>query len=67
MTITATCGHQIPDNSEKYSVTIKGYNKEMRRCLDHITACLNCQKKYTYWGDILDTEAEEQAWVRYDD
>jgi len=66
MTITATCGHQIPDNGSKYSVTRKGYTKRGKRCLIHEVVCDECHILYRAWGDILDNEAEEQAWVNYE-
>jgi hypothetical protein len=62
MTITATCGHEIPDNDEKYSVTRKGYTRENERCLFHDVVCTRCYWMYFIADDILD-EAEEQAWL----
>lgn len=83
MTITATCGHRIPDNSEEFSITRKGYTREDKRCLVHEMVCLKCksmrrlygdiletyeeQSAWLYSGDILDTEAEEQAWLGYEE
>ena len=63
MTIIATCGHEIPDNDAKYSITRKGYTRENKRCLIHEVVCDNCHFLYRTWGDILDTEEEEQAWL----
>ena len=61
MTIIATCGHEIPDNSAKYSVMCKRYNRRAIRVISHEMICLDCQGRYS--GDILDTEEEEQAWL----
>jgi hypothetical protein len=61
MTIIATCGHEIPDNDEKYSVMCKRYNRRAIRVVSSEMICLECQKRYS--GDLLDTEAEEQAWL----
>ena len=67
MTITATCGHRIPDHDDKYSITRKGYNRKGERCLFHDVVCMKCKRFYLRWDDILYTEAEEQAWVRYEE
>ena len=67
MTITATCGHRIPDNDEKYSVTCKGWTRTGDRCLSYRVVCLDCQEIYRKGNWVLDNEAEEQAWVNYDD
>ena len=67
MTITASCGHRIPDNSEKYSVAWKSHDLKDNRVINHGMVCMECQEEYRQWGIILDTEAEEQAWVNYDD
>ena len=61
MTIIATCGHEIPDNSDVYSVIIKDYTRECRQCISSVMFCLLCQE--LYHDDILDTEEEEQAWL----
>ncbi len=65
MTITATCGHQIPDNSNTYYVTRKGYTERGYRALWHEMVCLHCQRLMA--DDILHTEEERQAWVNYED
>ena len=65
MTITATCGHRIPDNSDDYFVKRKGYSRNGFRVVSQEMACMKCQIQYRAWGDILDTEADEQAWVNY--
>ena len=67
MTITATCGHRIPDNSEEHFIKRKGYNREGRRCISHEVVCLRCKWTYHHQGDLLTNEAEEQAWVRYEE
>ncbi len=66
MTITATCGHRIPDNSDEYFVTRKGYGPTGNRAVISGMYCKGCKAQYRAWGDILDTEEEEQAWVNYD-
>ena len=67
MTITATCGHPIPEIDEKYSVTCKERTREGERCLSFEVVCLDCQKLYRKWGQILDTEAVQQAWLHGED
>ena len=66
MTITATCGHRIPDNSDEYSVTCKDFTREGERCVTIRMLCLKCKRILMQWDDILNTEAEEQAWVNYE-
>jgi hypothetical protein len=61
MTIIATCGHEIPDNSDVYSVILKDYTRECRPCISSVMFCLLCQE--LYYDDILDNEEEEQAWL----
>ena len=67
MTIIATCGHEIPDNSELFSATYKDYTREGERCLTTGMLCLKCKSLMMQWGDILDTEEEEQAWLHSGD
>ena len=63
MTITATCGHETAFGR---NIIIKGYTREGKRCLSSIVVCQECYSTHCEWDDILDTEAEEQAWVNYD-
>ena len=68
MIITATCGPRIPDSERLYTITKKGYTPDDgKRCLIHEVVCYECLSQYRAWGDILDNEAEEQAWVRYEE
>ena len=64
MTITATCGHKTP---AVHGIVVKGYTREGKRCLDSIVVCQECYFMYRAASDILDNEAEEQAWVRYEE
>ena len=63
MTIIATCGHEIPEVDDQYSITCKERTREGERCLSYEVVCLKCQKLFREWDLILDTEAEEQAWL----
>ena len=64
MTITATCGHKTP---AAHGIVVKGYTREGKRCLDSIVVCEECFFEYRARSDILYDEAEEQAWVRYEE
>ena len=54
--ITATCGHEIPEIDDKYSITRKGLTKEGEPTVFFDVACLECQKQYKEWGEILEGE-----------
>ena len=62
--ITATCGHEIPEISDKYCVTRKRYTRDNLRSVSFEVACLECQRRYLKWGEILKDEKEEMAWLR---
>jgi len=66
MTITATCGHPIPDSSPRRHIRRKGYTRQGERAILTEVVCLKCKAKYRGWGELLDTEEEEQAWVNYE-
>jgi hypothetical protein len=67
MTIIATCGHEIPDNDEKYSIALAGYNRQGEQVVKYIVACLDCQELYRRWGDLLETKAAEKEWLSTDE
>ena len=63
MTIIATCGHEIPDNSDEYSIRRKGYDRGGCRVVSHEMACLKCQWNYHHWGELLNSEEEANEWL----
>ena len=60
MTIIATCGHETTATA---NIIRKGYTREGERCLSSEVVCQECYLKYRAWGELLDTEEEEQAWL----
>ena len=59
--ITATCGHKT---TAVANVIRKGYTREGERCLSSEVVCQECYFKYRAWNELLETEAEEQAWLK---
>ena len=62
--IIATCGHEIPETSDKYCITRKGFTRDGLHSLSFVTACLKCQGLYKEWGETLENVEEETAWLR---
>ena len=50
--ITATCGHEIPDVSDKYCVEIYSQDRMGNPCVDSIVACEKCIAEYA-GADLL--------------
>ena len=67
MTITATCGHRIPDTAPWRHIRRKGYTRQGKRAIIDEVVCKKCKRIYLLSGDILHTETDEQEWVNYDD
>ena len=61
--ITATCGHEIPDNSELYSVTCKDYTREGERCVTTKMVCMRCKRMLMNYGNVLYTKEQEDEWL----
>ena len=60
--IIATCGHEIIEN---YGITaIKGYSKDGSHVIDFPVLCKKCLESYKKIGLILETEAEQNEWLR---
>lgn len=60
MTIIATCGHET---NTTLGIIRKGFTREGDRCLSSEVVCERCYRMYRDCGEILYTEAEEQAWL----
>ena len=62
--VIATCGHEILEINDKYNIARKRYTREGLHSVSFESACLECQKHYLKWGEILKDEKEEMAWLR---
>ena len=62
--IIATCGHEIPEISDKYCITRKGFTRDGLHSLSFEVVCLTCQITYRKWGEILENVEEETVWLR---
>jgi hypothetical protein len=63
-TAIASCHHEIVDWPEgEYTIYIKDYTREFRRCLCYLTVCKECYDAYKKADHILETEQEKRDWL----
>jgi hypothetical protein len=62
--ITASCGHTVATFDDEYQIYRKDWDRLGHRAVSFDVVCLQCKRQYQGWGDLLETEAERQAWLR---
>jgi flagellar biosynthesis/type III secretory pathway chaperone len=65
--ITASCGHTVKSLDDEYQIYRKDYDRLNHRAVTFDVVCLQCKQMYQRGGDLLETEAERQAWLRGSD
>ena len=65
--ITATCGHEVASFDDEHQVVRKDWDRLGHRALSHEVVCLKCKHQYARGGDLLETEADQQAWLQGSD
>jgi hypothetical protein len=65
--ITLTCGHNVWDFDDSYSVCMKEYDRENKKVLAFKSVCFECKEFYKKEGLLLNNTKEEQDWLMQED
>lgn len=67
MPIILSCGHELKDQEEGWSIATKEYSKDWSRAVSYRTVCKTCHEWYEKEDLVLHTQQEEFDWIRGED
>jgi hypothetical protein len=65
--ITASCGHTVKSFDDEHQIYRKDWDRLGHRAVSFEAVCLQCKQMYARGGDLLETAAEREAWLRGSD